>query len=52
MKTEANDNKNKAKRKSTGLPIGDLEKKLEEFKGKLRKELNEEIEKEKKKKGK
>lgn len=50
MKKEANFNK--VKRKSTGLPFGDSEKKLEEFKSKLRKELAEEMEKEKKKKGK
>ena len=40
------------RKRGSGLPTDDLEKKLEEFKSKLRKELAEEMEKEKKKKGK
>ena len=52
MKKEANRKKDKAIRRNTGLPVDDLEKKLEEFKSKLRKELEEEKKKEKKKKGK
>lgn len=47
MKKEAN--YNKAKRKSTGLPTGDLEKKLDVFKSKLREELKEAKKKENKK---
>lgn len=47
MKKEAN----YKKRKSTGLPLDDLEKKLKEFKSKLREELAQEKQKAKKKKG-
>ena len=50
MKKETNYYKNKVKRKSTGLPMDDLEKKLEEFKSKLRKELAEAKQEDKKKK--
>ena len=48
MKKEANYNKNKVIRRNTGLPRDDI-KELEEFKSKLRKELAEEMEKDKKK---
>lgn len=51
MKKEANRKNDKVIRRNTGLPRDDL-KELEEFKSKLRKELAEEMEKEKKKKGK
>lgn len=44
--------KNKVTRRNTGLPMDDLVKHLEEYKSKLRKELEEEKKKDKKKKGK
>lgn len=51
MKKEAVNKKDKIIGVDRGLPMNHL-KKLEEFKSKLRKELAEEMEKEKKKKGK
>ena len=49
MKKEADRQKEKVTRRSTGLPRDDLMK-LEEFKSKLRKELAEEMKKDKTKK--
>ena len=51
MKKEANHNKNKVKRKSTGLPFDAEEKLLKEFKEKAMRELAELEKNAKKKKG-
>ena len=52
MRNEANYNKDKAKRKSTGLPFGHLEKVIEEQQRKALQEIEEAREKAKRKKGK